>query len=236
METLHHHYHCGGALIKASWVLTSANCVYFATPEEMMVKFGGVTNELSTKEVLYHIKKKVIPNGYMNLPHAANDIALLKLSHPIKKLGVVIPLCSHKSAADSLLGSCGTNSSGFEPFPDLSAQLLEAYFTEDRNYPNSDCRPDLICPEPTFYDSAMTSADSGSPLYAMFCGTRTPKCLYGIFSHSLPGRRRSEDSSSSTQMESRNNRVDDDSWGNTKSFFSSVPYFSKWIKYAITSG
>ncbi|XP_063712800.1 uncharacterized protein LOC134840724 [Symsagittifera roscoffensis] len=179
--------------------------------ENIRVEVGDFTRTHSVKD-LYYVERKFAPIGFVSGASPKNNIALLKLTYPIGGKYRVIPLCSEVAETDTLLGSCGMGTMDTK-LPSAYPQLLkEAYFTEDKRSPMKHCREDLICVSSVFYESNMCFGDSGGPIYTMFCGTRVPQCLYGIYSHTtkLP--------------------VTPFEHCTANSFFTSVPYFESWIK------
>ena len=70
----------------------------------------------------------------------------------------------------------------------------------------------------SFSGSNICNYDEGSPLYTFKCGTRLPKCLYGVASF----------------YRNKNCTTGEDQCDNG-SFFASVPYLYKWIVKTISS-
>lgn len=100
-ESLFQSQFCGGTMITNQWVLTAAHCVVgqdgsTAAPESVLVR--GHSNALD-RGVVYSLEKVISHPGYDPVV-IDNDIALLKLSQPVRNDGTIgtIPLITANSA------------------------------------------------------------------------------------------------------------------------------------------
>ncbi|XP_015905532.1 trypsin-1 [Parasteatoda tepidariorum] len=89
-------HHCGGVIIKKLWILTAAHCVRSYSPKHLTVRVGEYD---LTKLENFHSEEdysieKIILHPKLNHPKRYNnDIALLKLTKPIKYDSYVGPSC-----------------------------------------------------------------------------------------------------------------------------------------------
>ncbi|KAH8318182.1 hypothetical protein KR074_000440, partial [Drosophila pseudoananassae] len=77
-------YDCGGSLIRSDIVLTAAHCVVSNGPAELTVRVGSSNKNKGGQ--LHTVSKIVVHQDYNinNMPKFLNDIAVLRLSNPVK--------------------------------------------------------------------------------------------------------------------------------------------------------
>ncbi|KAH8318184.1 hypothetical protein KR074_000438, partial [Drosophila pseudoananassae] len=75
---------CGGSLIRSDIVLTAAHCVVSNGPAELTVRVGSSNKNKGGQ--LHTVAKIVVHQDYNinNMPKFLNDIAVLRLSNPVK--------------------------------------------------------------------------------------------------------------------------------------------------------
>ena len=134
-----------------------------------------------------------------------NDIALIRLSHPVP-LHRVIKMCENFAPFHTLLGTCGmgfTATTGDSSFG-FSKVLVETHFFENK----LSCRIDNICAKQIYSKSNICDGDYGSPLYTFRnYNLSDVDCLYGLASFARDRKTCSKGS-----------------------FFTSIPYFRSFIR------
>lgn len=102
---------CGGSIISETWILTAAHCVTGRNPKGLMVGAGAST--LSTSNLLWDENgqlvsvKSILIHPKYNSQSFENDIALLKISKPLRFEGGEISGISLRPLNKVLLPSSG---------------------------------------------------------------------------------------------------------------------------------
>ena len=115
-----------------------------------------------------------------------NNLALLKVLWLVSKSSI-LEICEDEPEFGMPLGSLGlgsTSTTGFKyPATLQEAKFYESVYENTIAKDENNCRRGQICVDSVTDGTNICTGDHGGPLYELECGTRNPKCLYGVASY-----------------------------------------------------
>uniref|UniRef100_A0A6M2E0W7 Putative trypsin-like serine protease n=1 Tax=Xenopsylla cheopis TaxID=163159 RepID=A0A6M2E0W7_XENCH len=165
-------YHtCGASIIDKSWILTAAHCVAGREYQEFTVQYG-VTEISQEGGSIVDVEKIIAHRGYNPVFNFADDIAVLKLAHPIEFNDLVQPVAlpkaneQTKNKAPATLVGWGINATDIgviqTHLQELHYQIVD--YKECSEYHLRPITEKQVCAAHPDFDRAQCSGDSGGPL------------------------------------------------------------------------
>ncbi|XP_041447100.1 transmembrane protease serine 11D isoform X2 [Xenopus laevis] len=165
------YYICGASLISDTWLVTAAHCIISQVPSLFTVILGTI---LSTSSSVLYLESIIVHEKYTRST-SGNDIALLKLSIPLKFTRYIGPVCLPQISdifADGLpcyITGWGTLSEGGSVSITLQEAEVKIIGTETCNSSQmykSMIGPSMICAGYVDGNIDSCQGDSGGPLVA----------------------------------------------------------------------
>ncbi|MFI0814920.1 S1 family peptidase [Streptomyces sp. NPDC021098] len=155
------HHYCGASLIKPDWIVTAGHCAVNVRPQQLSVRVGDHDR---TKGAEAKVTKVTAHPDFSYEPFR-NDVAVMKLDHPVDAKPIKLAADSGRPGTDTRIMGWGmTCEDGSEcPHPPIRLQELDTKIVPgDRCSENYHADNELCTDSPTKNAQACV-LDSGGP-------------------------------------------------------------------------
>ncbi|XP_011341020.1 trypsin-1 isoform X2 [Ooceraea biroi] len=167
-------FYCGGTVINSRYVLTASHCIDRFDVNKLSVRIlehdWNTTSEADTQE--YKVEKTIKHSGYSTTNYN-NDIALIKLAHPIKFQGSMRPACLPDrvktfAGEKGIVTGWGAVKEGGSVSPSLlevDVPILSNAECRNTKYPSRRITDNMMCAGYQKGGKDSCQGDSGGPLH-----------------------------------------------------------------------
>lgn len=154
-------HHCGASLIKRDWIVTAGHCTVDGKPQQFSV---GVGDQDRTKGATAKVTKVIAHPGFSYEPFR-NDVAVLKLDHPVDAKPVKLATGPTPTGTGTrILGWGMTCEDGSEcPNPPVKLQELDTKIGRDDRCSENYNAGNELCTLSTVKNAQACILDSGGP-------------------------------------------------------------------------
>ncbi|WP_406138340.1 S1 family peptidase [Streptomyces sp. NBC_01089] len=155
------HHYCGASLIKRDWIVTAGHCTVNVKPQQLTVRVG---NHDRTKGAEAKVVKVIAHPGFSYEPFR-NDVAVMKLDHPVDAKPVELATKTAPAGTDTrILGWGMTCEDGSEcPNPPIRLQELDTKIVPDGRCSENFNPANELCTDSPTKNAQACVLDSGGP-------------------------------------------------------------------------
>ncbi|MEU8704285.1 serine protease [Streptomyces sp. NPDC048565] len=155
------HHYCGASLIEPDWIVTAGHCTVGVKTEQLSVRVGDLDRTKGEKAKV----TKVIAHPDFSYEPFHDDVAVMKLDHPVDAKPIKVAAKSVRTGSDTRILGWGMTCEDGSECPDLPVRLQEL---DTRIVPDDRCSEDYDADNELCTDSPTKNAqacilDSGGP-------------------------------------------------------------------------